>query len=95
MYKRPLLFISYTLVIIFASSFLTAFYFKHYVMQPPVAESLSFIAPEKSNKARCKTIIPLSKSSLMPATIVKSTKAAWPSWKKFTGGGQIGALAPQ
>ncbi|AUY16451.1 MULTISPECIES: DsbA family protein [Serratia] len=47
MYKRPLLFISYTLVIIFASSFLTAFYFKHYVMQPPVAESLSFIAPEK------------------------------------------------
>lgn len=58
-------------------------------MQPPVAESLSFIAPEKSNKARCKTIIPLSKSSLMPATIVKSTKAAWPSWKKFTGGAKL------
>ena len=73
----------------FCLFFLTAFYFKHYVMQPPVAESLSFIAPEKSNKARCKTIIPLSKSSLMPATIVKSTKAAWPSWKKFTGGAKL------
>ncbi|MGV8577466.1 hypothetical protein ACV355_31520, partial [Pseudomonas aeruginosa] len=47
MYKRPLLFIGYTLVIIFASSFLTAFYFQHYVMQPAEAESLSFISPEK------------------------------------------------
>ncbi len=45
MYKRPLLFIGYTLVIIFASSFLTAFYFQHYVMQPAEAESLSFISP--------------------------------------------------
>lgn len=47
MYKRPLLFISYTLVIIFASSFLTALYFQHYVMASPAAESLSFISPEK------------------------------------------------
>ncbi len=47
MYKRPLLFISYTLVIIFASSFLTALYFQHYVMASPAAESLSFLSSEK------------------------------------------------
>ncbi len=51
MYKRPLLFISYTLVIIFASSFLTAFYFKHYVMQPPEAESPELYRPGK-NRAK-------------------------------------------
>lgn len=39
MYKRPLLFFSYTLVIIFASSFLTALYFQHYVMASPAAKA--------------------------------------------------------
>ncbi|ASM13598.1 thioredoxin domain-containing protein [Serratia marcescens] len=38
------MFFSYTLVIIFASSFLTALYFQHYVMASPAPE---FISPEK------------------------------------------------
>lgn len=47
MYKRPLLFISYTLFIIVAACFCTSAYFYHYVIPQSEEESLSFISPEK------------------------------------------------
>lgn len=47
MFKRPMLFISYTLFIIVTTCFLTSLYFKHYVINQSREETLSFISPEK------------------------------------------------
>ena len=86
MYKRPLL-LSAIRSLLFCL-FFDRLYFKHYVMQPPVAESLSFIAPEKSNKARCKTIIPLSKSSYA-CHYCEVNESGVAELEKFTGGAKL------
>ena len=79
----------------FCLFFLTAFYFKHYVMQPPVAESLSFIAPEKIEQSPLQddnTIVEVFSYACHYCEVNESGVA---ELEKFTGGGQIGALAPQ
>ncbi|CAI0867459.1 Thiol:disulfide interchange protein DsbA precursor [Serratia entomophila] len=56
MYKRPLLFIGYTLIVIFASSLMTSVYFHKYVMTAPAGESLRFITAEQTENSPLKDI---------------------------------------
>ncbi|WP_434461321.1 DsbA family protein [Serratia plymuthica] len=49
MYKRPLLFVSYTFFIIVITTIMTSVYFHVYVINQPESEGVRAIAPEKVN----------------------------------------------